>query len=191
MGRLHLFEWEDFSWFPNVLRDAATAYLRRAIEVTGQGKKLAPKLKDAVADSKAERIVDLCSGGAGPTVVLARSLADDGSTVPFVLTDLYPNVPALEEAVRVSGGAVEFERSSVDAMAVPARLTGMRTLFNAFHHFRPEPAGKILQNAVEARQPIAVFEVVSRTPAALLGILLSPLAVLLLMPTIRPLKASW
>jgi hypothetical protein len=191
MPRLHLFEWEDFPWFPAVLRDAATAYLRRAVEVTGQADRLAPKLAEAVRRARAERIVDLCSGGAGPMVALARALETQEARVPVTLTDLYPNVPALEEAVRVSEGAVAFERESVDATRVPAELTGMRTLFNAFHHFRPEAARAILEDAVSARQPIAVFEVVSRDPAALFGILFAPLAVLLLMPTIRPLKSSW
>lgn len=191
MGRLHLFEWEDFGWFPAVLRDAATAYLRRAVEVTGQARRLAPKLHEAIEASGAERVVDLCSGGAGPVVELARALSSEGCHVPFLLTDLYPNEPAMEEAVRAAGGAIAIERESVDATRVPARLAGMRTLFNAFHHFRPEVASRILRDAVEARQPIAVFEIVSRDPAILLGILFSPAVVFLLMPTIRPRKASW
>lgn len=191
MGRLHLFEWEDFSWFPAVLRDAGTAYLRRAVEVTGQADKLAPKVTEAIQAANAERIVDLCSGGAGPVVAVARALAQQGSRVPFLLTDLYPNEAALDEAVRVSAGAVQVEREPVDATRVPARLSGMRTIFSAFHHFRPEAAAKILGDAVQARQPIAIFEVVAREPAPLLGMLFAPLAVLLLMPTIRPLKPAW
>jgi hypothetical protein len=191
MGRLHLFEWEDLAWFPSVLRDAATAYLRRVVEVTGQARRLAPKVVEAIAAARADRIVDLCSGGAGPTVALARALVDEGSRVPIVLTDLYPNHAALEEAVRVSGGVVTFERQAVDAAHVPRELTGMRTLFNAFHHFRPEAARKILRDALHSRQPIAIFEMVSRDWVALLGILFAPVMVLLLMPTIRPLKASW
>lgn len=191
MGRLHLFEWEDFPWFPAVLRDAGTAYLRRAVEVTGQADKLAPKVTEAIAAAKAEQIVDLCSGGAGPVVAVARALAEQGTRVPFLLTDLYPNVEALEDAVRVSNGAVQVEREPVDATHVPARLNGMRTIFSAFHHFRPEAAAKILGDAVRARQPIAIFEVVAREPAPILGMLLAPLVVFVLMPTIRPLRPAW
>jgi hypothetical protein len=191
MKRLHLFEWEDFEWFPAVLRDAATAYLRRAVEVTGQAKKIAPKLRQAAETSEADGIVDLCSGGAGPVVELARALTDEGSTMRFVLTDLYPNVAALEEAARVSGGVVEVERDPVDATQVPSRLTGLRTVFNAFHHFRPEQAKAILRSAMRDEQPIAIFELVSRDPASLLGMLFAPIGVLLLMPTIRPVRVSW
>jgi hypothetical protein len=191
VGRVHLFEWEDFSWFPAVLRDAATAYLRRAVEVSGQAAALAPKLQQVLAATGAAQIVDLCSGGAGPTVALARVLGRDAAAVPVLLTDLYPNRPALEEAVRISAGAVTYEPEPVDATCVPERLTGMRTLFNAFHHFRPAAATAILRDAVQARQPVAVFELVSRDPPALFGMVLAPLAVLLLMPTIRPVRVSW
>jgi hypothetical protein len=41
------------------------------------------------------------------------------------------------------------------------------------------------------RQPIAVFELVSRDLPSLVGMLFAPLAVLLLMPTIRPMRLSW
>lgn len=191
MGRLHLFEWEDFPWFPSVLRDAGTAYLRRAVEVTGQADRLAPKVAASIAAVHAERVVDLCSGGAGPVVAVARALAKQGTRVPFVLTDLYPNEAALDEAMRVSGGVVQVEREPVDATGVPAHLVGMRTVFSAFHHFRPDAAKKVLADAVQARQPIAIFEVVAREPAPILGMLFAPLAVLLLMPTIRPLRPAW
>jgi len=79
----------------------------------------------------------------------------------------------------------------LDATATPKSLKGVRTLFNSFHHFRPEVARSILQAAVRDRSPIAIFELVGREPAMLLGVVLSWIAVLLVMPTIRPLRASW
>ena len=58
-----------------------------------------------------------------------------------------------------------FERDPVDAMSVPARLAGLRTMFNSFHHFRPADATAILRSAVAAGQPVGVFEVSNRTCA--------------------------
>jgi hypothetical protein len=191
MGRLHLFELEDYSWFPRVLRDAATAYLRRAVELTGIAARFVPLVAEAVRATRAERIVDLCSGGGGPVVELARRLREAGVDVPFVLTDLFPNVPAFEEARRSVGGSLEFESASIDASRVPDRLDGMRTLFNAFHHFRQEQARAILADAVARRQPIGVFEVASRDPLTVLAIACSPLLVVVAMPTIRPIRLSW
>ena len=65
MGRLHLMELEDQPWFPAVIRDAGTAYLRKATELAGQPKYMAPKLAELLRASGVSRIVDLCSGGAG------------------------------------------------------------------------------------------------------------------------------
>lgn len=191
MPRMHLFEWEDFSWFPATLRDAATAYLRKSVEGAGYGKVLAGVVRGAVEESGAERVVDLCSGGAGPVVELAKALRQSGREVPVLLTDLYPNVAAMEQARRELAGAIDFVPEGIDATRVPASLQGLRTLFNSFHHFRPEQARRILADAVEARQPIAVLEIVNRDPATLLGIPFVPLFTFLLMPAIRPVRASW
>ena len=77
----------------------------------------------------------------------------------------------------------------VDAKAVPPELTGFRTLFNAFHHFRPADAAAVLRDAVRAGQPIGVFEVMDRTVAGVLPVvLLVPLIVLLATPFVRPFR---
>jgi hypothetical protein len=63
----------------------------------------------------------------------------------------------------------------------------MRTLFNALHHFRPEVARAVLSDAQARGVPIAVFEVVERSPKGVLATLLIPLMVLIFTPMIRPL----
>jgi hypothetical protein len=105
------------------------------------------------------------------------------------LTDKYPNTDAFERlAAEIPG--VRYEPGSVRATEVPPHLAGFRTLFTAFHHFRPADARAILAAAVRDRQGIAVAEATSRTPAALASMLLVPLAVWLLTPAIRPFRWS-
>lgn len=60
-------------------------------------------------------------------------------------------------------------------MNVPPHLTGMRTLFEGFHHFKPEQAQAILQDAVGSRVSIGVFEASLKPPLGPLILLLSPL----------------
>jgi hypothetical protein len=189
--RLHLFELEDQPWFPALLRDAGTAYLRFVLELSGHGALIAPKLVEAFERSGEKRLLDLCSGGGGAVPVVVDALAKGGHEVHARMTDFYPNRSAFEAIARASGGRIDFERDPVDATAVPRELDGFRTLFNAFHHFRPETARRILADAVAARRPIAVFEVVSRQLLPLVGLLLSPLQVLVLMPFVRPRRSSW
>lgn len=108
----------------------------------------------------------------------------------IVLTDKFPNLPALARTRAATRGRVQFHSESVDATRVPAGLDGFRTLFTSFHHFRPDAARAILRDAMRSRQGIGVFEVTARRPIAVLAGALVPLLVLLAAPFIRPFRWS-
>jgi hypothetical protein len=191
VARLHLFEIEDQAWCPAPLRDAATAYLEQVVRLSGQARLLVPKLREALEAAGTRHLVDLGAGGGGPLPILLEELREQGVHATATLTDLYPNRTRFARVAAESGGAIDFVAEPVDATAMPPELRGVRTLFNAFHHFRPGLARSILQAAVRDRSPIAIFELVGREPAAIVGILFSWIAVLLVMPTIRPVRVSW
>ena len=190
MKRIHLFEICDQPWLPATLRDAATAYLETSLRLSGQAKFLFPKLAAALRAAKTEQILDLCSGSGGPVPLAIEELPVLGIEVRATLTDAFPNLAAFERLARESSGRIDFIREPVDATRVPRELEGLRTLFNAFHHFRPERARAILDAAARDRHPIAIFELVGRDPAMLLGILFAWLGVLFLMPFVRPFRWS-
>jgi hypothetical protein len=119
--------------------------------------------RPALERSGATHIIDLCSGGGGPWLDLLPALRAQGVTVSLCLTDQYPNTVALASIAEKLPG-VRFETESVNALDVPARLTGFRTIFTAFHHFRPAEARAILASAVRDSQGIAIFEAAARTP---------------------------
>ena len=96
----------------------------------------------------------------------------------------------LEEIVDLGSGSagplplVAAELEKLDRpVRVPARLTGLRTMFASFHQFRPQAARSILRDAFEQRRPICIFEAASRTPAATASLLVIPLLALTLTPT--------
>ncbi|HKA06490.1 MAG TPA: hypothetical protein VKD71_04480 [Gemmataceae bacterium] len=187
--RLHLFELEDQPWFPKTIRDLATDYLHFMEATFSLHRPVVTLLADVLRTTRTDHIVDLCSGGAGPVPALHKALAAQGLAVRFALTDRFPNVPAFEQAAAAAPGAIEFVADSVDARAVPAALTGFRTLFNSFHHFRPTDAVAVLRDAAQARQPIGVFEIPDRRlPAILPFFFLTPFMVGLATPFIRPFR---
>ena len=187
--RVHLFELEDQPWFPATVRDLATDYLRFIETRFGLHRAVLQPLGDALRTSRESRVVDLCSGGGGPIASLHRALTDQGLGVTFTLTDRFPNIAAFKEAAAAAGGAIDFVAEPVDARAVPGSLKGFRTLFNAFHHFRPEVAQDVLKDAVRASQPIGVFEVSNRDFYAFASmVLLTPLMVLIGTPFVRPFR---
>jgi len=190
MKRIHLFEIEDQPWCPAPVRRAATDYLRFAAKMNRVYEGAIPIMQRAISRAGADRVLDLCSGGGGPWIDLHRELADAGTPVRVVLTDFHPNLTAFEHAREESGGEIEYVAEPVDATHVPANLTGFRTLFGSFHHFRPEQAKSILRSAVENRQGIAVFEATERRPTVISAIFLMPIVVLFVMPLIRPFRWS-
>ncbi len=185
MARLHLIEVHDQPWCPRSLRDALTDFLQFTINLGGTYDAVVPMLRDAIARAGATQVVDLCSGAGGPWRRWAhepRGMAP-GFGVPVTLTDKYPNLLART-------GALPFHPEPVDATTVPADLRGFRTVFTAFHHFRPAVARAILADAVGQGQGIGVFEISRRAPREIAVIALTWLAVLLFVPFIRPLRWS-
>lgn len=186
MRRFQLIELEDQPWFPRVIRDLATDYLQFIAVAFRLDRAMAPILRRVLDESGATAIVDLCSGGSGPLLMLVRDLAADGAPVRATLTDLYPNVPAFKEIAAQSEGRIGFEMRPVDARHVPSDLTGVRTIFNGFHHLRPDDARSVVHAAAAARQPIAIFEISERRWGTLIPVALTPLFVWIATPFMRP-----
>ncbi|MDP2344132.1 MAG: hypothetical protein Q8O67_24455 [Deltaproteobacteria bacterium] len=187
--RIHAPELEDEAWCPRFLRDGLTAFLQVASERMRIYDNAAPVVAAVLhGHPGAKRLVDLCSGGGGPLLRLREALAKNHAVdVDAVLTDLYPNLGAFDEACSRGLGKVSAMRESVDATDVPASLDGVRTVFNAFHHFRPELARRIVEDAARKRQPFVSLEVVERRLQTVLFLMGTPFAVLVFTPFSRPL----
>ena len=190
MKRVHLFEIHDQDWCPRAIRDAETDYLQFVIAKTKPYAAMLSILADALQRTATRQVLDLCSGAGGPWLWLHPVLAERGVKVSVHLTDKYPNVDAIGQSSRLTDQAVRYHPQSVDATRVPDELAGFRTMFSAFHHFRPEQARTVLADAVRKREGIAVFEGTQRSVLAMLLMLLVPLMVLLMTPFIRPFRWS-
>jgi hypothetical protein len=188
MRRMHLFEFEDLTWFSPTLRNYVTDYLRFVSVRFNIYEVAVPILQRGLAASGGSQIVDLGSGGGGGWSPLAAGLRERVPELRVILTDLYPNREALESVARTQPAVFAVEQSPVDATDVPSRLHGLRTQFVSFHHFQPDDARRILANAVSASAPIAIFEAQERTIGNLLRMVLTPLFVWLFTPWIRPFR---
>lgn len=137
--------------------------------------------------SNTETIIDLGSGGGGGLIGLNHQLKKLIPNLKIVMTDFYPNIDAFEHTKKQSDN-FEYEKNSIDARKVPAQLRGLRTQFLSFHHFEPNDATLILQNAVDAKSAIAIFEAQERSFPSIAAMIFSPITVLLTTPFIRPFK---
>jgi hypothetical protein len=187
--RLHLLEFEDQNWFPTVLRDLATDYLCFIQATFCLHRAVVPILAGILRKTGHRQIIDLCSGGAGPLLEIQKALAATGLDTGIIMTDRFPNLGAFQRIEQASREQISFVSENVDARRVPNQLRGLRTIFNSFHHFRRSDALRILRNAVESAQPIAIFEYPERAIViVLLTMVLTPFLVALATPFIRPFR---
>ena len=161
----------------------------------GSGHKfLIPLFQKALSHARTSKIVDLCSGGMGPWKNLRKQLNNSGLPVTITLTDKFPNPKSLMRLEHNSIEGIKYFPNSIDATNVPDNMDGMRTLFEGFHHFRPEKARKILLDAQSKRKAIGIFEASLIPPTGIILLLLSPIITLLtylfVTPFIRPFRLS-
>lgn len=188
LRRRHLIEIHEQPWCPRSLRDAVTDAVAFFTSVGRPFDVVKEQLIEAIKESGADQVVDLCSGAGGPWLELAEALEGSGASV--VLTDLHPNAEAFRRASRAGNGRIRSHPHPVDARAVPVELDGFRTLFTSFHHFRPDEAQRVIEDAVRRGHGIAVLEAQERRLAAMLFFLLYVPLTFLTAPFMMPFRWS-
>jgi hypothetical protein len=210
MRRVQFIELHEQPWFPSSLRDDVTDAMQFGFNLLHAYAPTAPLLQSVIdstgnrtnhgqspteQSSTTQSIVDMCSGGGGPWLDLARQLqcrnaGADSAGLQVWLTDKYPNLEAFQSVSASSDHHITFYPEPVDAMKVSGALKGLRTMFTSFHHFPPEDARAILQNAVDAGESIGIFEATKRAPSTIGLIFAGILLMFLHIPRIRPFRWS-
>ena len=189
MKRGQLFEFTDLTFWPHAFRSLLTDFL----DFVGNAVRPFEKHTDLIAEmlnaGNTDVVTDLCSGACGPWSYLlppVESLC--GREITLRLTDKFPASGAARSQHR--NQRISYDTASVDVLCHSGNLPGGWTMFDAFHHFAPADAQLILKRAVDEGHPIAVFEMLQRSPCDALFALRIPLLVLLLTPFVRPFKLS-
>jgi hypothetical protein len=199
MRRVQLIELHEQPWFPSSLRDDVTDAVQFGFNLMKAYEPIAPLLQSVIDSTGSpanarQSIVDMCSGGGGPWLDLSQKLrcrgAGNSAGLQIWLTDKYPNLEAFQNISASSDHHISYYPESVDAKNVPAALKGLRTMFTSFHHFSPEDARAILQNAVDAGESIGIFEITRRAPSTVGIIFAGVLLMFLHTPRIRPFRWS-
>ena len=202
MRRVQLVELEDLPWVPAAVRDGGTDLLDLGFERIGFYRGVVPRLASWIEQAGTAQVIDLCSGGGGGALYAHRLLRAEGrDDVRFVLTDRFPNASGQARVAARRDPGLVYREESVDALAVPAELEGARTMWGALHHFPPSAVAALVASIVRSGQPLAFFDVAASPALRRLPIVLAPPAMalnmvalfvgsLLMVPLIRPLRAS-
>ena len=130
------FEFEDQPWFPVIIRDSMTDYLRFLFRVFKLYKPVLPILKDALRQAKTNHILDLCSGSGGPVEMIYENLkVTFDKDIKIVVSDMYPSELTYQYLSEKTYGGISGIKTPVDAADVPYDIKGFRTIFSGFHHF--------------------------------------------------------
>lgn len=170
--RIQSFEWNERASTPRFVREAIVETLGTGLRWGRIVAAAGPVFAEFCQRSGADRVLDLCSGSGEPVAILLEALAEQGLPRPrFTLSDLLPNEPAMQRAAELHPGAIDFVPEPVDATGVPDELDQpARTILEAFHHFPPELAGRILADCVRQRRAVFVLEGFPRSLPRLLAI---------------------
>lgn len=150
-----MFEFNDQTWLPRLLRCQMTEFLDYLSGFMGRYVEMSTIVADVMEEAGTRTIIDLCSGSSRTAIALRDRVERRlGEEVTVVLTDKFP----VDGTAGDRTPRVVWEGRCVDAMGVPEDLQGIRTLFTSFHHFRGEDAVRLVRDAVESGQPVAIFE---------------------------------
>lgn len=194
MKRIHLFEFEDFLWFPHWIRVRMTRLIIVMHKMLKTGEELADLLAKTLKKTNSTQIIDLCSGGSGPMPEAMELLKKNHGieNVDLTLTDLYPNLTIAEKINSQSGSRINYETTPVDATKIGSERVGLRTIISGFHHMDPNKARLILESAFNDKQPICIFEISDNSFPAFLWWTAFPINIitcLFITPFVKPF--SW
>jgi len=186
LPRLQLFEFNDSPWAPKVLRDTVVEALSRSLRWGRMLDGLVEPFEAFLAACGTHEVLDLCAGAGGPAQVLAEAMSRRGRQARFLLTDLFPQVPAWEALRAELPGRLDFVPLPVDATAIPADLGAgrARVIINALHHFPPALARRVLRGACEDAPGVFVAEGLVRNPLRFAAFLPVGLPALLAAPVL-------
>lgn len=161
MKRIHLFEFEDQSWFPDWIRVRMTRMIVVVHRLLGTSQNLSELLAKAIKKTGATSIVDLCSGSGGPMLEVVELLKKEHGieNLKIEFTDLYPNKEMAKKINSQNNPNLSYTESPVDATNIDESKKGMRTMICSLHHMKPVVAKDILKDAKDAHQPICVYEI--------------------------------
>ena len=184
--RLHVFEFEDQAWFPCVIRNAMMDYLQFVFDKINIYKPATGILSKMMDKLKGNQIMDLCSGSGGDMVQLHKQLeTNTNQEIHISLSDRFPNTEAYKEIEHNSNGHITYIGTSLEATDYVSEHESIRTIFSAFHHFKPEYAQKVIENAIQSNAPIAIFDGGTKHLLFFLSMLIvHPLALFIVTPFI-------
>lgn len=200
MKRIQLFEFEDLSWLPNIIRTGATNLLNVFHQWLGTSEVLAKLLTNSQQKAPFSQIVDLGAGSGGPMMKAVEKINKkhpQGKDISLLLTDKYPDAATVQQINNLNKPHIKYASYSVDAAELENTPVGLKTMVASFHHMPPAAAQRILASAEKNNESILIYEILENNIPVIIWALLLPISLSILVvmamfltPFVRPLNFS-
>lgn len=186
--RIQAFEFNDNPRVPRFIRESIVEILGMGLRIGRLLEPSAPAFMEFCERAGVEEVLDLCCGTGEPAAILVEALYRAGFDPPvFYLSDLFPNPSAMARAASRYPDKLVVIEEPVDATDVPEGLDRAgRSIVNAFHHFGPELASRILADCVAKKRPVFVAEGFHRKPGGFFPLLVPLILSHYLNPFVAP-----
>ena len=170
MKRIHLIELHEQSWYPSIWRKPFQALLASVVNFSDPFAGSREILNKLFSIVRPREILDLCSGSGELSVHVLVNNTDIVQNEPqarIFLSDLFPNVESYRALKEAYPELVNYYPEPINVLA-PGVSGDIWMMLESFHHFKPEQAKIILENAATNAQGIIILETTGRTITNLL-----------------------
>jgi len=187
MKRCQFFEFGDQPWLRGWFREAYLDGLNLALRVARQYDGMQRPFAEWAARTNSKSVLDMGSGGGGPISTLMRAAQKDHVAMPLVvLSDLHPSPAHYAQLASRLGSRIDYVAEPVSATNVHRKEFRLRSLCSAFHHFPPDMARRIIEDAVQNCDGIFIMEPFDRDFRRFFMVLLMGPVLYMLAPFLSP-----
>lgn len=164
LKRVHLFEFGDQPWISGKLRTIYNEALNIGQRAGGQYRKMASAFHQWSTRCRADKVLDLASGGGAPLMAMMDSARAAGTELPqLICSDLFPDRSRLERLRRAYGAdRLDFIETPVSALERHPELPLARSICSALHHFSPDAARRIVESSLSPGGGLFILEPFTR-----------------------------
>jgi len=180
---MRLFEFGDLKEMPSLYHLYLRRYLVFFYKVFGYYKLWVPAFSDFLEETKAEKIMECCSG-AGEALELLESQLDSTqfNSVHYLLSDIQPRFEFVSKFNLEKEGRFHYIAESVDVTQLKVDLDCPKVFINSFHHFSQPQVENIFKSVLGNGNEILILEYVRNSLLGYLSMLMGPIVVLLTLP---------
>lgn len=173
MSGRRLFEFEDWRYLPQGIRDAVTDFLGYSASTLPTYERAIKIIVEVCRAYQSRQVVDVGTGSGVPARRLAKALREAGVSVSLRLTDKYPSARAAKQISEGSDHSF-YGSDSVDMTTVVPEPGVLYTAFNSFHHLDENQSAEFLRRVQQAGAHVAIFEAYPRSWRSVASILFEP-----------------